>query len=103
MQENINRSNAQQSLHIEILEKMHTLATAGFGLVAAFAWNSAIQELFAVFFPNQESLIAKFLYAIFITMVVVFVTSRLGKAIGTLKQTLREPVKKSATVSTQKS
>ncbi len=68
-----------------MLEKMHTLATAGFGLVAALAWNSAIQDLFNLFFPNQESLIAKFTYAILITAVVVLVTSRLGKATATLK------------------
>lgn len=79
----------QQSLRVEMLEKMHTLATAGFGLVAALAWNSAIQDLFNLFFPNQESLIAKFLYAIVITVLIVLVTSRLGKATATLKAKLK--------------
>ncbi|MBI5369768.1 hypothetical protein HZA85_01050 [Candidatus Uhrbacteria bacterium] len=74
------------SFRIEVLEKMSTLATAGFGLVAALAWNSAIQDLFNRFFPDQGSLIAKFLYAILITVVVVVVTSHLGKAAARLKE-----------------
>ncbi|MFH0898761.1 MAG: DUF5654 family protein, partial [bacterium] len=60
-------------LKIEIIEKVSTLATAGFGLVAALAWNSAIQDLFSIFFPEQESLIAKFSYALIITIFVVLV------------------------------
>lgn len=78
----------QESLRVEILEHVQTLMTAGFGLVAALAWNSAIQDLFNVFFPNSGSLIAKFLYAIVVTVLVVIVTSRLGRMIGQLKQSL---------------
>ncbi len=80
--------NNQDSLRVEILEKMQTLVTAGFGLVAALAWNSAIQDVFNLLFPNSGSLIAKFLYAIFITVIVVIITSRLGRMIGQLKQSL---------------
>lgn len=84
----MSKETEQSSLRVEILEKMSTLATAGFGLVAALAWNSAIQDLFNLFFPTQGSLIAKFLYAIFITILIVLLTSRLGKAISKLKQKL---------------
>jgi len=78
------------SLHIELLEQMQSLMTAGFALVAALAWNTAIQDLFARIFPDQNSLIAKFLYAVFITILVVAVTHRIGKAISLLKLTMKK-------------
>lgn len=63
----------------EVLDKLVELITAAFGLVAALAWNTAIQELFNVIFPETGDLIAKFLYAIIVTVIVVFVTIRLGR------------------------
>ncbi|MEW6636922.1 MAG: DUF5654 family protein [Actinomycetota bacterium] len=63
----------------EVLDKIVQLMTAAFGLVAALAWNEAIQELFTAVFGEAGSLAAKFLYAIVITVVVVFVTVRLGR------------------------
>ena len=38
----------------EVREKMLTLILAGFGLVAALAWNDAIQTLFKVFFSKKR-------------------------------------------------
>lgn len=76
------------SLRIELLEQLQILMTAGFALVAALAWNTAIQDLFRLLFPDQNSLIAKFLYAIFVTILIVFVTRRLGKTISILKTKL---------------
>ena len=63
----------------EVLDKLVELVTAAFGLVAALAWNTAIQTLFALVFPDAGDLVAKFLYAITVTVVVVFVTIRLGR------------------------
>jgi len=77
------------SLHIELLEQMQSLMTAGFALVAALAWNTAIQDLFARIFPDQNSLIAKFLYAVLITLIMIIVTRRLGKTISVLKMKLK--------------
>lgn len=37
-------SKEDKKLHIEVVRQMLTLATSGFGLVAALAWNSVIQE-----------------------------------------------------------
>lgn len=76
------------ALHIELLEQAQSLMSAGFALVAALAWNTAIQDLFARIFPNQGSLIAKFLYAILITLIMILVTRRLGKTISVLKMKL---------------
>lgn len=63
----------------EVREKMLTLILAGFGLVAALAWNDAIQTLFKVLFPKSEGVIGKIIYAIIVTIVVVLISSRLKK------------------------
>lgn len=45
-------------VRIELVEKMSALITAAFGLVAALAWNSAIQNVFKQVFGDSESLLA---------------------------------------------
>lgn len=63
----------------EVLETIITLMTTAFGLVAALAWNEAIQALFAALLPQGGDLAAKFLYAIVVTVIVVLITIRLGR------------------------
>ena len=70
----------------EILDRIIQLLTAAFGLVAALAWNAAIQELFTAVFGEAGDLAAKFLYAIIVTVVVVIVTVRLGRLSERLKE-----------------
>ena len=77
---------SQQSLRREIVQKMSELATVGFGLVAALAWNDAIQSLFRELFGAQSGIWAKFVYAILITVLVVVVTMKLGNIINKLKE-----------------
>jgi len=64
--------------------------TAGFGLVAALAWNSAIQDLFrrVNFFGTPDSILAKFVYAFVVTVIVVIVTYSIGRSINRLKDDL---------------
>ncbi len=69
----------KKPIKVEILEKMTDLATAGFGLVAALAWNEAISALFSAIFPKAGDIIAKFVYAVIITILVVLITLKLGK------------------------
>lgn len=79
----------KKSLKLAVLEQVSTLATAGFGLVAALAWNDAIRVLFDSVFPSPEgSLVAKLTYAFVITAVVVVVTIQLGKAVNLAKKQL---------------
>ncbi len=73
-------------MKLEILEKISQLATAAFGLVAALAWNDAIQALFKMLFPEQSEIWAKFAYALVVTGIVVFITLKLGSIINKLKQ-----------------
>ncbi len=91
MSENPNKTNninKVNKLNYEILQKMSDLATAGFGLVAALAWNEAIKSLFEKIFPKTGGIIAKFIYAAIITAVVVFITIRLGKLVNLAKKRL---------------
>jgi hypothetical protein len=46
-----------------------------FGLIAGLAWNEAIKSLISYLFPlSQNSLLAQFIYAISITVIVVLLT-----------------------------
>jgi len=62
---------------------MLTLATSGFGLVAALAWNSLIQEFVnsyvKQFLPNGSGLVSLLIYALVVTALAVFVTYQLSK------------------------
>ncbi|MFA5048023.1 MAG: DUF5654 family protein [Patescibacteria group bacterium] len=83
----------EKSLRVEVLQKMTDLATAGFGLVAALAWNDAISAFFALIFPKAGNLIAKFLYAIVITALIVWLTIKLGKLSDFAKKQVAEKKK----------
>lgn len=63
----------------EVLEKTLQLATVAFGLVAALAWNEAIQTLFTQIFGEAADITAKFIYALIVTGIVVFATIRLAR------------------------
>ncbi len=70
----------------EVLDKIVQLMTAAFGLVAALAWNEAIQALFTQIFGEAGDLFAKFFYAVVVTVIVVFVTIRLGRLSDRIKR-----------------
>ena len=69
----------------EVTEKLSTLITAAFGLVAALAWNGAIQEIFKNLFGTQETLIAMIIYAVIVTVIAVIITIWIGKIAGKKK------------------
>lgn len=77
------KKEQERKFHHELMSQMLTLATSGFGLVAALAWNEAIQtfvkEYIQRFYPNGAGVISKFLYAIIITAFAVFITYQLSK------------------------
>lgn len=81
-----------KELKLETLIKMTDLATAGFGLVAALAWNEAIQALFNKFLPKNTDggIIAQVFYAIVVTVLVVLVIVRLGRMTGRAKEDLEK-------------
>ena len=63
----------------EVRKTIATLILGGFGVVAALAWNEAIQSFFNTFFPKGGGLVGKFIYAFFITIIVVLVSLQLRK------------------------
>lgn len=62
----------RKSLHIEAVKQMITLATSGFGVVAALAWNNVVKDLvdnyINPFLPKGSGLLSLLLYAIIVTM-----------------------------------
>ena len=71
----------EATLTAEVLDKFAELITVALGLVAALAWNTAIQNLFTTIFGKTGSaLIGQFVYAIIITLVVIFATIAVSRA-----------------------
>jgi multisubunit Na+/H+ antiporter MnhG subunit len=64
----------------EVIEKIAGLITAAFGLIAALAWNTAIQEIFRLIFGEQSGVWAMIFYAVVVTIVAVVVTIMIGRA-----------------------
>lgn len=82
-QKNVSR---EKHLHVEIVRQMLTLATSGFGLVAALAWNSVIQEFvnsyIKKFLPSGSGVLSLLIYAIIVTLFAVFITYQLSKIVN---------------------
>lgn len=64
----------------DIIEKLAALVTAAFGLVAALAWNGAIQAIFKQAFGTADNIAAMLTYAIIVTVIAVIATIWIGKA-----------------------
>ena len=62
------------------LQTMIALASAAFGIVAALAWNSAIQATITRVMGPDESLTGLYVYAILATILAVIVLVALGRA-----------------------
>lgn len=75
-----------QNLRSEFLKTMTQLATAGFGLVAALAWNDAIKDFIDHFIKAGSGLISKLIYAIMVTLLAVLVAYFLGKSTQEAKE-----------------
>ena len=69
----------------EVLKQMLTLATSGFGLVAALAWNELIKEVVGEYIKpvvgGNSGMISLLIYAVLITFLAVLITYNLTKFI----------------------
>jgi hypothetical protein len=63
----------------EVIEKIAALITAAFGLIAALAWNTAIQEIFRLIFGEQSGVWAMIFYAVVVTIIAIVVTIWIGR------------------------
>lgn len=85
------KKKEDKKLHIEVVRQMLALATSGFGLVAALAWNNVVQEFVKTyvkkFLPGADSgILSLFLYAIIVTLLAVLVTFQLSKLLRKLEE-----------------
>lgn len=83
------QNEKNNKLHVEVVRQMLTLATSGFGLVAALAWNSLIQEFVNTYvkklFPDSGGIISLTIYAVVITVIAVIVTIQLSRFLKRLE------------------
>lgn len=68
-----------KSLTAEITSQLLQLATSALGLVAALAWNDAVQAVFKEYFPAAGGIVAKFVYAVFVSLLIILVTINLTR------------------------
>ena len=69
------------TLTAEVLDKFAELITVALGLVAALAWNEAIQQLFTMLLGEAGgALVAKLVYAVIVTLIVIFATIWVSRA-----------------------
>lgn len=66
-----------------VIKQMIALSTAGFGLVAALAWNNVIQETVTTYIKpylaKGSGVISLVIYALIVTILAVIVTMQLTK------------------------
>ncbi|MBI4096830.1 MAG: hypothetical protein HY428_00245 [Candidatus Levybacteria bacterium] len=83
-------AKSRKSLRLELVKQMITLSTSGFGLVAALAWNSLIQEFVSGYvkryLPDGSGLYTLLLYALAVTALAVIVTYQLTKILERLER-----------------
>lgn len=70
----------------EIVERMAALITVAFGLVAALAWNSAIQKIFQQYFGTADQISAMVGYAMLVTIIAVLATVWIGRLAGSMQE-----------------
>lgn len=84
------------SFSLDVIDKLAALVTAAFGLVAALAWNTAIQEIFKEAFGAQSGLWAMVGYAVFVTIIAVVFTIWIGHASDKAKAKVADEEKRLA-------
>lgn len=73
------------------LQTFAALITAAFGLIAALAWNQAIQALILKYIGTGNELIGLFVYAIIVTVIALIATYIIARALA--KQGVEIPKK----------
>jgi hypothetical protein len=73
------------TLREEVLTQVGALMTAAFGLVAALAWNGAIQAVVKAVFGTTDDILGQLIYAIIVTIVAVVATILIARSIASAK------------------
>jgi hypothetical protein len=77
------------TLREEVLTQIAALLTAAFGLVAALAWNGAIQAIFKQVFGTADSVTAQLTYAVIVTIIAVIATILVARSVASAKNEVR--------------
>ncbi len=78
-----------KAVNSKVRERILASLTAGLALVVGLAWNDAISSFIKILFPMEANVIvAKFIYALVLTILVTVVIIGLEKA---LKEEEKEP------------
>jgi len=72
------------AFRIQVLDTVSALMTAAFGLIAALAWNQAIQWAVGQVFGTGSGA-GLFVYAILVTILAVVAVFLIGRSIAKLK------------------
>lgn len=79
----------KEKLTLAVVEKMISLSTAGFGLVAALSWNNVIKELIDSYIQplvgGASGIWSLLIYAVIVTILAVVVTMSLSRMEERLK------------------
>ena len=77
------------------IKQMLALATSGFGLVAALAWNEVVKETVNLYikpyFPKGSGIISLAIYATLITILAVIITLQLTRISQKLEKKDKPP------------
>lgn len=83
----IRSEKEQKGLRQEVRRQSMGYLLAAFGIVAGLAWNEALKALIEDLFPVPENtLIAKFGYAILLTVFLAIATTYLMRFVGSDKE-----------------
>jgi TRAP-type C4-dicarboxylate transport system permease small subunit len=74
------------ALKEEVYVQIAALLTAAFGLVAALAWNGAIQAIFKQVFGTVDSIPAQLSYAIIVTVIAVIAIIWIARVVAHAKK-----------------
>ena len=90
MKQKMQEKSGKKKLQIAIIKQMVTLSTAGFGLIAALAWNNVVQEIVNTYIKpylaRDSGIISLIVYAVIITILAVIVTTNLTSLIEKLEK-----------------
>lgn len=76
------KSQKERFFHRELIQQLVTLTTSAFGLVAALAWNEAIQQAVKDYLEPTipgSGLVSRLIYALLVTLLAVLITYQLSR------------------------
>jgi len=79
-----------KSVKLQFLETTSALMTAAFGLIAALAWNTAIQTLISEYIASGSTFLPQLIYAVIVTVIAVICIVLIARTIGSYKDKLAE-------------